>query len=355
MSPERNFWHGKKVFVTGHTGFKGAWLCFWLHAMGAKITGIALAPDTQPSLFKLLSLDKLINSTFLDIRNQSQLAEAVNQSGAEIVFHLAAQALVREGYKSPLSTFEINFGGTCNLLEALRLGSSVRVAVIVTTDKVYKNLERQLPFVETDELGGRDPYSASKAAAEIVVECYRESFLRNQGLAVATARAGNVIGGGDWSADRLIPDCMKAWGSGLNVEIRMPEAVRPWQHVLDPVAGYLVLAQKLWKDSSLASSYNFGPDAEGSASVREAVSLAREKWGKNDACVVFGEVHDGPKESNVLRLNNARARDVLGFTPRWELEAAIARTVNWYKEARSGKSATLLCARDIEAYEHGLS
>jgi CDP-glucose 4,6-dehydratase len=353
MSPDRNFWRGKKVFVTGHTGFKGAWLCFWLHSMGAQVTGVALPPDTEPSLFKLLGLENIISSAFLDIRNPSQLAVAVKASGAEVVFHLAAQALVREGYKNPLSTFETNFGGTANLLEALRGHISARVAVIVTTDKVYKNLGNETPFVETDELGGRDPYSASKAAAELLVESYRESYFRSQGLAIATARAGNVIGGGDWSAERLIPDCVKAWSAGQTVEIRMPDAVRPWQHVLDPLAGYLVLAQKLWEYPALASSYNFGPDADGSASVREAVTLAQSKWGNAEAHVKFGTEMKGPKESEILRLNNARARASLGFDPLWPLGTAISRSVDWYKGAKDGKPATLLCAADIDAYERG--
>ncbi len=351
MKPDRNFWAGKKVFVTGHTGFKGAWLCFWLQAMGAKVTGVALASNTEPNLFKLLGLEKIIPSKFLDIRNQSQLADAVRESGAEIVFHLAAQALVREGYKNPLSTFDTNFGGTANLLEALRCNETVRAAVIVTTDKVYKNLERQAPFVETDELGGRDPYSASKAAAELLVESYRESYFRSQNLAIATARAGNVIGGGDWSPDRLIPDCIRAWSAGQTVEIRMPDAVRPWQHVLDPLAGYLVLAQKLVEAPTLATSYNFGPDADGSAPVREAVTLAQSKWGSGEALVNFGTEMKGPKESEILRLNNSRARAALSFVPLWPLGPAISRTIDWYKNAKIGKPAALLCASDIDAYE----
>ena len=355
MRPDQNFWRGKKVFVTGHTGFKGAWLCFWLHTMGAHVTAIALAPDTEPNLFKMLGLDNLVSSKFLDIRNQPHLAKAINESGAEIVLHLAAQALVREGYKNPLSTFETNFAGTANLLEALRCNTSVRAAIIVTTDKVYKNLELQLPFVETDELGGRDPYSASKAAAELLVESYRESYLREQGLAIATARAGNVIGGGDWSPERLIPDCIKAWSKGNTVEIRMPSAVRPWQHVLDPLAGYLVLAQMLWDNPALASSFNFGPGTEGSASVREAVSLAQAKWGAVDAHVNFGEGQRGPKESEILRLNNERARTILGFNPLWTLDTAITRTVEWYKSAKGGVPAPLLCARDIDAYQRGVA
>ena len=353
MSPNRNFWNGKKVFVTGHSGFKGAWLSFWLHSLGAKVIGVALLPETEPNLFNMLELANTIESAFVDIRDQSLLADAVQASGAEVVFHLAAQSLVRGGYKNPLATFETNFGGSNNLLEALRGNTSVRVAVIITTDKVYRNLENHVPFVETDALGGRDPYSASKAAVELLVECYRESYLRNQGVAVATARAGNVIGGGDWSPERLLPDCMRAWASGQTVDIRMPDAVRPWQHVLDPLAGYLVLAQKLWDDPTLASSYNFGPDAEGSASVREAVLLAQANWGNAEARVAFGEANAGPKEAEILRLSNARAKAVLGYNPVWPLDAAMARTVGWHKDVASGIPAKLLCARDINAYERG--
>jgi len=351
MKPEKNFWSGKKVLVTGHTGFKGAWLSFWLRTMGAKVTGLSLPPISNPNLFSLLALEKETDSHIVDIRDRSQLIVAMQASGVEIVFHLAAQALVRESYKNAAETFETNFGGTCNLLEGLRQCPSVKAAVIVTTDKVYRNAELAQPFVETDALGGHDPYSASKAAAEILVESYRESFFRNQGVAVATARAGNVIGGGDWSPERLLPDCMKAWAAGQVVEIRMPDAVRPWQHVLDPLAGYMVLAQKLWNQPALASSYNFGPDAEGAATVREAVSLARDNWGQAE--VNFWETNSGPKEAKFLRLSNAKARSVLGVNPVWPLDAAVGRSVRWYKDL-ANTSARELCARDIKAFEQEL-
>ena len=353
MKPDRNFWSGKKVLVTGHTGFKGAWLSLWLHTVGAKVIGLALPPQTEPNLFSLLALDKIIDSRFVDVRDRSQLVQTLQTSEADIVFHLAAQALVRESYMNAAATFDTNVGGTCNLLEGLRECPSVKVAVVVTTDKVYRNAELATPFIETDPLGGHDPYSASKAAAEILVESYRESFFREAGVAVATARAGNVIGGGDWSPERLLPDCMKAWASGETVEIRMPDAVRPWQHVLDPLAGYMIMAQKLWDEPALASSYNFGPDAEGSATVRETVSLAQKKWGPESAKVKFWESNTGPKESKILRLSNVKARAELGVNPVWPLYAAVSRAVGWYKDIAT-VSARTLCERDIAAFERGL-
>ncbi len=350
MKPDRKFWSGKTVLLTGHTGFKGAWLSLWLNRLGAKVVGLSLPPVTAPNLFDLLGLAQNTDSHFLDIRQAEKLKVAIKSAKPDVVFHLAAQALVRESYNDALATFETNVGGTANLLEALRHSPSVKAAVIVTTDKVYRNAELAAPFMESDPLGGHDPYSASKAAAEIVVESYRESFLRSQGLAIATARAGNVIGGGDWSAERLLPDCMKAWAVGETVEIRMPGAMRPWQHVLDPLAGYMILAEKLWADPTLASSYNFGPDAEGAATVREAVSLARDNWGQ--AKVNFWEINTGPKEAQFLRLSNAKARSQLGVKPVWPLKAAMSRSVRWYKDFTT-TSASELCFRDIEAFEQG--
>lgn len=352
MRPNPAFWRGKKVLVTGHTGFKGAWLCFWLKRLGAEVTGIAIPPETTPNLFTEIALENGMQGNFVDIRNYDPLKQKVQGSGAEIVFHLAAQALVRQSYAAPLATFEANIMGTAHVLEALRDLPSAKAGVIVTTDKVYRNLELQEPFVEDDPLGGHDPYSASKAAAEIVVESYRESFLKARGVAVASARAGNVIGGGDWSPERLLPDCVKAWATNETVDIRMPGAIRPWQHVLDPLAGYLVLAQHLWTEPSLASTYNFGPHSESAVTVREAVTLAQMKWGTG-AKVKFAESDTGPKEAKTLRLSNAKAKTELGFVPLWPLEAALARTIAWYKGMGAGEPASALCTRDIDAYESG--
>jgi len=350
MRPNPAFWRGKNVLVTGHTGFKGAWLCFWLKRLGAEVTGIALPPETTPNLFTEIALENGMQGDFVDIRNCEPLRQKVQGCGAEIVFHLAAQALVRESYAAPLATFEANIMGTAHVLEALRYLPSAKVGVIVTTDKVYRNMELQEPFVEDDPLGGHDPYSASKAAAEIVVESYRESFLKARGVLVASARAGNVIGGGDWSPERLLPDCVKAWAANETVDIRMPDAIRPWQHVLDPLAGYLILAQHLWTEPSLAGAYNFGPHSESAVSVREAVTLAQMKWGTG-AKVKFSESNTGPKEAKTLRLSNAKAKAELGFVPLWPLEVALARTIAWYKGMGAGEPASALCARDIDAYE----
>jgi CDP-glucose 4,6-dehydratase len=349
------FWQGKTVLVTGHTGFKGAWLSFWLKSLGARVVGISLAPITTPNLFSLLQLGAHIESQFIDIRHRDPLSLAIKSARADIVFHLAAQALVRVSYENPVATFDSNVNGTSNVLDALRGESVTRVAVMITTDKVYKNLELQTAFAETDELGGHDPYSASKAAAELVVASYRDSYLRQQGLAVATARAGNVIGGGDWSADRLLPDCVRAWGLGQTVDIRMPGAVRPWQHVLDPLSGYLVLAQRLWDEPALASAFNFGPDAAAAATVRDAVVMAQKQWGLAKAPVVFHNLNHGPKEAHFLQLNTQRAHDILGVRTVWGLEDAIARTMGWYHRLAMGQSARDLCTQDLTAFQAAMA
>ena len=266
MPPDRSFWRGKRVVLTGHTGFKGAWLALWLRRLGAEVTGIALAAD-EPSLYRLVDLETTIASRILDLRDAAAIATAVRAARPQVVFHLAAQALVRASYREPLATFATNTMGTAHLLDALRDAPDVRVAVVVTTDKVYLNREWAYPYREGDALGGHDPYSASKAAAELVAASYRSAFLQAQGVAVATARAGNVIGGGDWCEDRLIPDAVRAWSTGAVLRVRRPGAIRPWQHVLDPLAGYLRLAEKLWESPALANAYNFGPRTDEAASV----------------------------------------------------------------------------------------
>ncbi|BCX12095.1 MAG: CDP-glucose 4,6-dehydratase [Thermosynechococcus sp.] len=269
------FWQGKRVLITGHTGFKGGWLALWLRELGATLCGISLPPATQPCLFELARVGEGMESHFIDIRDVESLARTVRKFAPQIVVHLAAQPLVRASYRDPLLTFATNIMGTAQVLDSLRGLDSVRVAVFVTTDKVYENREWPYPYRETDSLGGHDPYSASKAASELVVASYREAFLREQGIAVATARAGNVIGGGDWSEDRLIPDAIRAWQSGKQLFVRRPEAIRPWQHVLEPLYGYLVLAERLWDQPHLAGAYNFGPDPAEAATVRAVIEYAR--------------------------------------------------------------------------------
>lgn len=343
------FWSGKRVLVTGHTGFKGAWLALWLHQLGAKVIGISLPAATTPNLFSLAGIEAMTASHFCDIRDAAGLAVLIDKAQPEIVFHLAAQALVHPGYRDPLTTFATNVQGTANLLDALRTSDSVRTVVAVTTDKVYKNLEQSYPYRETDALGGHDPYSASKAAAEIVIASYRDSYLSEKGIAVASARAGNVIGGGDWSEDRLIPDAIRAWNAGQPLQIRRPQATRPWQHVLEPLAGYVMLAEKLWHQPAVAGAYNFGPETHEAATVRHVVQLAQSANGRGQ--VSWGDGTEGPHEAGWLALEIAKARTVLGVTPRWSLEECVQRTIHWYRQLNDGADAYDLCLSDIAAYE----
>jgi len=348
--PDHAFWKGKRVLVTGHSGFKGAWLTLWLKHMGADITGISLPPNTAPNLFDLTQLAALCDSHFCDIRDAAALAALVHAAQPEIVLHLAAQPLVRLSYREPLETFSSNVMGTANVLDALRGNEQVRVAVMITTDKVYRNNEWSWPYREEDALGGYDPYSASKAACEIVIDSYRKSFLSATGVALASARAGNVIGGGDWSNDRLIPDAVRAWQTGATLEIRRPDAIRPWQHVLEPLAGYLVLAQQLWSRPELAGAYNFGPQTQEAATVRTVIEIARTSYGGGE--VQFGDGTEGPHEAGWLSLEIAKARQTLGFHPQLSLEASVQRTMEWYRAQHNGADARALCAQDISAYEN---
>jgi len=349
---DRNFWHGKRVLLTGHTGFKGAWLTLWLNRLGAEVTGISLPPNTSPSLFELAGVQASCHSHFCDIRDAQAIARLSAAVRPEIVFHLAAQPLVRASYQQPLETFSTNVIGSANVLDALRGSETPRVAVMITTDKVYRNNEWPWPYRENDTLGGHDPYSASKAAAEIVIESYRHAFLAKQGLAVASARAGNVIGGGDWSADRLIPDAVRAWQAGTTLEIRRPQAVRPWQHVLDPLAGYLVLAQKLWGDAGLAGAYNFGPPSQNAATVREVIELARTEHA--EAKVRYDEEGKGPHEAQWLTLETAKTMHNLGFQPILSLADSVQLTMEWYRAQRNGEDSRQLCTQQIFAYESAL-
>jgi CDP-glucose 4,6-dehydratase len=346
MTP--SFWKGKRVLLTGHTGFKGAWMALWLHRSGASVTGISLAPATDPNLFQLAGIQGLTDSHFCDIRDAGALAGLVKAAEPEIVFHLAAQALVRAGYRDPLATFATNVQGTANLLDALRPLGGVRAVVAVTTDKVYKNLEHPYPYRESDILGGHDPYSASKAAAEIVIACYRDSYLAERMVGVASARAGNVIGGGDWAEDRLIPDAIRAWNADQPLHIRRPQAVRPWQHVVEPLFGYLRLAEQLWDKPSLAGAYNFGPPTHAAATVRDVINCAQTAYGTGQ--VDWGDGAEGPHEAGWLALETSKARAVLGVLPRWNLGESVRRTVQWYRRLYDGADAGDLCLSDIDAY-----
>lgn len=344
----REFWGGKRVLVTGHTGFKGAWLTLWLQRLGAHVTGLALAPPSHPALFELAGVERLCASACVDIRDARATRERIEEARPDIVFHLAAQSLVRPSYDEPLATFATNTMGTVHVLEALRATPCVRVAVVVTTDKVYRNLEQGSAFAEADPLGGHDPYSASKAASEVAIESYRAAFLAPKGVAVASARAGNVIGGGDWAQDRLVPDAVRAWAAGVALDVRRPDAVRPWQHVLEPLHGYLVLAQELWDNPQRAGAYNFGPGAGKARHVREVVTQLQRGW--PGAQVHFATAEAGPHEARLLALDT-RKIEGLGVRARWELDEAIARTVAWYRDQQAGRDARDLCLQDIEAYE----
>jgi CDP-glucose 4,6-dehydratase len=349
MEPGAAFWRGKRVLVTGHTGFKGGWLTLWLRRLGATVTGISLPPATTPDLFTLARAAEGVGSHLADIRDREAVARIIRQADPQAVFHLAAQPLVRPSYDDPIGTFSTNVMGTAHVLDALRFCPGLRVVVAITTDKVYRNREWPFPYREDDHLGGHDPYSASKAGSEIVAACYRDAFFKDRGVALATARAGNVIGGGDWSLDRLIPDAVRAFGGGGTLHIRRPDAVRPWQHVLEPLAGYLRLASLLFDDPGLAGAYNFGPHTSEAATVRQVVELARAAFGGGE--VAYGPGDEGPHEAGWLALETAKARTLLGVRPLWSLEEAVGRTMAWYARQLRGQDARELCLEEIAAYE----
>jgi len=333
--PDPGFWCNKRVLLTGHTGFKGTWLALWLQRLGAHVTGIALPPATAPALFTLTQAEQHIDSHLCDIRDAASVAAIVRQTQPEVVLHLAAQALVRPSYAQPLETFNTNVMGTAHVLDALRELPSVRVAVVVTTDKVYRNQEWAYPYRETDALGGHDPYSASKAATELVTASYRSAFLTAQGVAVATARAGNVIGGGDWIPSRLVPDVLAAFAREEAVVLRNPDAIRPWQHVLEPLAGYLLLAQRLFEyGEAFAEGWNFGPDEADARTVAWIVDTLAAGWGGNAAW----RASDEPRihEAHILKLDCTKARVRLGWRPRWKAEDAVSRSLAWYQAWRAG-------------------
>ena len=346
-----DFWRAKRVLVTGHTGFKGGWLTIWLRRMGCIVGGLSLTAATEPALFDLAKISRLSENYFIDIRDLSQVKFAINQFKPEIVFHLAAQSLVRQSYKDPPDTFSTNIMGTVNVLEAIRQCDTVKAAVMVTTDKVYRNHEHDQPYKEEDALGGHDAYSASKAASELVIDSYRKSFFAAQGVNVASARAGNVIGGGDWANDRLIPDAIRAWSSRRNLSVRNPNSIRPWQHVLEPVKSYIILAQYLAVNPDIACAYNFGPNATEAASVRQVIELAQMTWGEQ-SYVEWGQIESGMHEAAILRLDIDRAKHELGIRSVWGISQAVKKTVEWYKKINQGADALYLCESDINDFEN---
>jgi len=329
MKPD--FWRGKRVFLTGHTGFKGGWLSLWLEAMGAEVHGYALNPPTKTNLFTEAEVaDGMASSVIADIRDAGTLQKAMQNAQPEIVFHLAAQPLVRYSYINPVETYATNVMGTVNTLESVRSVKSIRATVIVTTDKCYENKNLEKGYQENDPMGGHDPYSNSKGCAELVTSAYRNSFFSSQNTsnAIASARAGNVIGGGDWSEDRLIPDAIRAFEINEPLMIRYPSAVRPWQHVLEPLSGYLVLAEALYKGGiDYASAWNFGPRDRDARSVQEVIELLISNWGSSAAWKKDGL--DQPLEANLLKLDCSKSMQLLGWSPKWGLEVAIEKIIEW--------------------------
>ena len=344
------FYKDKKVFVTGHTGFKGSWLCTWLLKCKANVAGFALAPDTEPSLFNILNLENKMHSFTGDITNTVELEEAMCSFAPEIVFHLAAQPLVRRSYFEPVLTYQTNVMGTLNVLEAAKKCKTVKAFVNVTTDKCYENKETHQAYKESDTLGGYDMYSSSKACVEILSSSYRRSFLQGDtDFAMATARAGNVIGGGDWAQDRIIPDCINALKNGQEIEIRNPDAVRPWQHVLEPLAGYLNLAEKLYfYGKEYASSYNFGPDKNSVLTVAELVQKVIDIWGTGSFRI---NKKDNLHEATLLMLDNSKARAQLQWQPVFTADEAVSKTVRWYKHFYENHNIFDFTVAQIQDYE----
>lgn len=350
-----NHWSGRRVFLTGHTGFKGSWLAIWLAKRRAIVRGFSLAPETDPNLFSLAAVAEMLNHVQGDIRNYDHLASSLTEFAPEVVFHLAAQPLVRQSYADPLGTYATNILGTANVLESVRRTPSVRAVICVTTDKCYENKEWIWPYRETDRLGGHDPYSSSKACAEIVAAAYRSSFFEAGKAAegrirLATARAGNVIGGGDWSQDRLIPDLVRGFCSGQPVRIRRPHSVRPWQHVLEPLCGYITLGEFLLQnDLDCASAFNFGPEDGEVWSVEQIANHLCTAWGEGGVWVRDPE--EGVHEASMLRLDSSKARAQLGWRPRLNTRDSIQWTLDWYQRWHRGENMRDFTLRQIEQYE----
>ncbi len=355
MEMNGTFWRGKRVLVTGHTGFKGSWLSLWLHRLGAQVHGYALQPPTVPNLFESANVHDVVHSTIEDIRDATRVRQFIQQTKPEIVFHLAAQPLVVASYQDPAGTYATNVMGTVHVLEAVRHTDSVQVLVNVTSDKCYENSEWVWGYRETDPMGGDDPYSNSKGCAELVTASYRKSFFHSDAAAsrptgIASARAGNVIGGGDWAKLRLIPDIIRAFQRGEPVILRRPEAIRPWQHVLEPLSGYLLLAEKLWNDPRrFSQSWNFGPADSDAQPVESIVRRMSQLWGHGATWRV--ERDSGFHEASFLKLDCSKARTLLGWTPTWNLHEALAATIAWYQACFAGADLRAICLEQITQFE----
>ena len=345
---DQEFWKGKRVFLTGHTGFKGSWLSLWLCSLGAEVRGYALNPPTSPSLFNEAKIDTIIDSQIADIRDQDTLHESMTGFNPDILIHMAAQPLVRYSYDAPIETYEVNVIGTAKVLEVARSCPNLRAIVNITTDKCYENDGRAEGYKENDPMGGYDPYSSSKGCAELVASSYRRSFLQDQGIGIASVRAGNVIGGGDWADDRLIPDILRSFEKYKTVVIRNPKATRPWQHVLEPLSGYLILAQNLYKDQKkYAEGWNFGPNEKDVQPVDWILDKMISKW-PNSSWEL--DNNSNPHEAGFLKLDISKAKSKLGWSPVWELSQTLERIVSWHQAWLNKDDMQAVCLTEIEEY-----
>lgn len=352
MKTDLEFYKGKRVLVTGHTGFKGSWMCQMLALAGAKLTGYALAPPTDPSLFGLCGLENKMHSILGDIRDLGHLKKVFTEEQPEIVIHMAAQPIVRESYKDPVYTYETNVMGTVNVLECIRQLESVKSFVNVTTDKVYRNREWEWGYRENEELNGFDPYSNSKSCSELVTECYVNSFLKEKGVAVSTVRAGNVIGGGDFAPDRIIPDCIRAAEAKKSIIVRNPHSIRPYQHVLEPVSAYLMVAKEQYENPNVAGSYNVGPEEKDCLSTGDLVTLFCGKWKELTGEDIFWENRSdgGPHEANYLKLDCTKLKRTFGWKSKWNIEKVIEKTVEFSLVYQQGKNVKECIEKQIESY-----
>jgi len=353
MMVDKDFWKGKRVFLTGHTGFKGSWLSIWLTSMGSIVKGYSLLPPTSPSLYVEARVDELIESTIGDIRNQKELANSMLLFDPEILIHMAAQPLVRYSYNEPIETYEVNIIGTAKVLEVARSCNRLKAIINITTDKCYENVGFDKSYTEGDSMGGVDPYSSSKGCAELVTASYRRSFFNDLGIGIASVRAGNVIGGGDWATDRLIPDILKSFELDKAVEVRNPNATRPWQHVLEPLSGYLLLAQRLYyNNEDYSEGWNFGPDEKDVKPVHWILDKMTSHW--PDATWKLDK-NSNPYEASFLKLNISKASERLGWKPTWDLQMTLLNIIRWHKLWLDGSDMRKVCATEIDNFTNDMN